>query len=321
VFYADNDGDGFGNADAASAPACSAPANHVSNSSDCNDEQVNYTDVDMDGFGSDTKVACGGVTNTDDCDDAVVRYSDEDADGFGSDTKVACGGVTNTDDCNDAQLQYADGDSDTYGAGAPVACGVATNTDCNDGDATVFPGAAELCATTSVNNDCDGTVGEVDAEAADKVDYFRDQDLDGHSINVTARFCPDTTNAGYRSTLSSPVDCNDNPASGGAAIYPGAPELCGTVDVDNDCDLNAAEIDADASDRVQYYTDGDGDNATLATGALFCAGTTNAGYRASVSDAARLQRCRRDVVPRRPRALRLGRHRQRLRLERLRHRR
>ncbi|MEY4821577.1 MAG: hypothetical protein RLY72_1229, partial [Planctomycetota bacterium] len=61
---------------------------------------------------------------------------------------------------------------------------------------------------------------------ADKIDFYRDQDLDTYSINVTAEFCPGTTNAGWIPTLSSPIDCNDLVA----AIHPSAPELCNGID-------------------------------------------------------------------------------------------
>ncbi|MFM7050943.1 MAG: lamin tail domain-containing protein, partial [Planctomycetota bacterium] len=74
-------------------------------------------------------------------------------------------------------------------------------------------------------------------------------------------------------------DCNDS----SAAVYTGAPELCSTSSVDNDCDGDATEIDAAASDKVLFYTDADGDAFTLSTGANFCPGTTNAGYRATQS--------------------------------------
>ncbi len=55
-FCADNDGDGF----------CAEI--------DCDDAQVLYQDNDGDGFGSTTKVACGGVTNSSDCNDNQLQY-------------------------------------------------------------------------------------------------------------------------------------------------------------------------------------------------------------------------------------------------------
>ncbi|MCE2882940.1 MAG: putative metal-binding motif-containing protein, partial [Planctomycetaceae bacterium] len=153
------------------------------------------------------------------------------------------------------------------------------STDCDDANAARYSGAPELCATSTVDNDCDGNATEVDAAAADKVPFYADADNDTFTLSTGAVFCPGTTNAGYRAAQSSPLDCNDALA----AVYPGAPELCATSSVDNDCDGNSSEIDANASDKVLYYADADNDTYTLSTGASFCSGTTNAGYRSSQS--------------------------------------
>jgi hypothetical protein len=119
----------------------------------------------------------------------------------------------------------------------------------------------------------------VDAYASDRVQYYSDADGDTFTLSTGALFCPGTTNAGFRSQVSSPLDCNDSAAT----VYPGAPELCSTAGTDNDCDSNSAEVDAYASDRVPYFRDSDNDTFTLSTGALFCPGTTNAGFRSQVS--------------------------------------
>ena len=79
--------------------------------------------------------------------------------------------------------------------------------------------------------------------------------------------------------MTNGTDCDD--ASN--AVYPGAAELCATAGTDNDCDSDTADIDAAASDKVLYYADSDNDTFTLSTGANFCPGTTNAGYRATAS--------------------------------------
>ena len=62
---------------------------------------------------------------------------------------------------------YRDLDGDGYGnasSGTTQACGpnpgwVASNTDCNDNNATVHPGATEVC-DNSVDDDCDGQIDE-----------------------------------------------------------------------------------------------------------------------------------------------------------------
>jgi len=246
--------------------------------------------LDGDGFGSDTKIPCGGVLNSEDCDDALITYADTDGDGFGAGTPVACGVGNDDDQCpTNGALQfpityYPDVDGDLYGNGAaaadfcsttPPAGFVEYSGDCDDTSATVYPGAAELCSTGGVDNNCDGNVSDIDADAADKVDFYRDADLDTFTTTETEKFCPGTTNDGWHETPSSSVDCDD--ASN--VIYPGAVELCATVGVDNNCDLNVSDVDADAADKVDFYRDSDGDTFTTAETAEFCPGTTNDGWR------------------------------------------
>ena len=48
------------------------------------------------------------------------------------------------------------------------------------------------------------------------------------------------------------------PGSGGASVYPGAPELCANDGVDNDCD-GEADADSEATDSTSYYADSDSD--------------------------------------------------------------
>ncbi len=156
---------------------------------------------------------------------------------------------------------------------------VPNNTDCDDLVFAIKPGAPELCADSNVDNNCDGVSTSVDTNAADKVDFFRDQDLDTYSINVTAKFCTGTINAGYVATLSSPIDCNDN----NAAINPGATEICDVSNVDENCNGFADNDDSGAADagKTNFYADIDNDTYTLATASRFC--DIVAGYRVAVS--------------------------------------
>ncbi|MEJ6979702.1 carbohydrate-binding domain-containing protein [Pedobacter sp. P351] len=66
-----------------------------------------YVDADKDGFGSTTTVMfCSSVAregyakNNTDCDDTKLLYADMDADGLGAGSPVACG-VANNNDCDD----------------------------------------------------------------------------------------------------------------------------------------------------------------------------------------------------------------------------
>jgi hypothetical protein len=64
----------------------------------------------------------------------VAFYADTDADGFGNANAI------------------------TYGCNAPAGH-VANNTDCNDGSASIHPGAPEIC-DNSFDDDCDGSFNE-----------------------------------------------------------------------------------------------------------------------------------------------------------------
>ena len=259
----------------------------------------------IDGCPSDpTKIApgqcgCGNAdTDTDgdgtaDCVDAcpdlaaltapVTFYADADLDGFGAllNTASVCsvtppaGFVVNALDCNDAALLYADADLDTFGAGAFVACdGVLLNTDCNDADASIFPGAVELCANLAFDNDCD-TIAS-DAEAIDSINYFLDEDQDGFGVGVGTLSC-----SAIAGSVPNAEDCDDNreifqdlDSDGfGSAIFVAcigvnnsndcddasalvnlnADETCANLAIDNDCDADLS--DAEAIDHDRYFVD------------------------------------------------------------------
>ena len=198
-----------------------------------------YTDADIDGYGAGAAtISCtaiaGKVTNNTDCNDANAAVHP-------GATEV-CNGID--DDCvggadNGLAFSnyYADADSDGYGwlgsqqsACAPVAGRVTNSADCNDNDASIYPSALELCANAGIDNNCNGDAADVDANAADKVLFYRDQDNDTYTLMTGASFCPGTTQAGYRPSRSSALDCND----GDPAVHPGVTEVCDGIDADCD---------------------------------------------------------------------------------------
>ena len=195
TYYADTDGDGYGNA-ASTTVACTQPAGFVSNSTDCNDSN--------NAINPEATEICN--TADDDCDGQINEgvgstfYADNDGDGYGNaaSTTVACtqpaGFVSNGTDCNDnnnainpaateicntadddcdGQINegvgstfYADTDGDGYGNATStiVACTqptgyVSNSTDCNDGSASVNPAASEVCGNT-VDENCSGAIDE-----------------------------------------------------------------------------------------------------------------------------------------------------------------
>ncbi|WP_224364830.1 MopE-related protein [Hyalangium versicolor] len=279
TWYPDGDADGYGR-NASAVQACVAPANHVSNNTDCDDTLA----ITHPGAAE----VCDSKDNN--CDGAVdegvltTYFRDADGDGHGvpAQTAQACskpaGYSTLSDDCNDSttngaqmypgKAEVCDGldnncnfdtdegvkasfflDSDHDGYGSPYvfvsACTaptgyVASNQDCNDASASVKPGATEVC--DGKDNDCDGVVDEGVLSV-----WYADSDGDGvgttnAAFSVSACSAP----AGY---VASHADCND----GDATVKPGGTEVCDGLD--NDCDGSVDEGIA----TTAWYPDADGD--------------------------------------------------------------
>lgn len=152
---------------------------------------------------------------------------------------------------------YRDADNDTYGALATTtqACSapagyVANSTDCNDTLASVRPGAPEVC--NSIDDNCVNGIDE-----GVKNTYYADSDSDAYGNNASSLLaCVPPTNY-----VSNNTDCNDSKNT----VYPGAPELCDTLD--NDCDSQV-----DEGIGVSWYADTDRDTyGNAAVTQLACA--------------------------------------------------
>jgi len=212
TWYADRDGDGYGDP-ATSTVSCGHPAGFEDNGDDCDDGDANVF--------PDANEYCNGYD--DDCDgevdersalDVTAWYRDDDGDGYG----------------NSAYVTYACDEPSGYGPEFG---------DCDDTDAAINPGAAEVCDYD--DNDCDGVVDEDDAEDAST--WYADADDDGYGdASITTQACDQPS--GY---VAGDDDCDDDEAT----THPGAEEICNDG-VDNDCDgaFGPCVLDLDAADVI-----------------------------------------------------------------------
>ncbi|MCP4810121.1 MAG: hypothetical protein GY913_24670 [Proteobacteria bacterium] len=117
--------------------------------------------------------------------------------------------------------------------------------DCDDDDASTYPGAPEVC--DEVDNDCNDVVDDGGVTTTWFADT--DGDLEGDAGNTTEA-C--TTPVGY---VGNDRDCDDTDA----AINTDGAEICD--DIDNDCDglVDDEDDSLDTSEAPVWYADQDGD--------------------------------------------------------------
>jgi hypothetical protein len=203
TYYADADGDTYGNINVTQLSCFGAPANYVLDNSDCNDNNAAmhttfsfYADGDGDGFGF------GGTSSQ-----CAINA-----------TTPPAGYALNNTDCNDAdntvnaiQAYYADTDGDGFGAGAPNNLCIASAPEGFSADGT----------------DCD----DENPETHTTFLFYYDGDKDGYGIGELVSVCAvDAETPPTRYSLIN-GDCNDEADN----AYPGAPEI-GYDLIDNDCD-------------------------------------------------------------------------------------
>lgn len=203
-WYADTDGDGYGNI-ALVMSACVAPAGYVASGDDCNDAAVTAYPGGLE--------VCG--------------------DGYDND----CNGSSDGPDASDAQTGYPDSDGDGYGnqASPVVLCDlpnglIADGSDCDDALAAVHPGATESC--NGVDDDCDGLSDE--SGSVGESTWYLDQDGDGYGVSTSILAC--TKPNGYAAVST---DCDDTLAS----RYPSASEYCNGVDDNCDGTVDNSAVD------------------------------------------------------------------------------
>ncbi|GEM_PF-820112 len=236
TFWADADGDGFGNADWPTE-ACSPPSDAVDNSADC-----------------------------DDGDDTVYPDAVELCDGLDND----CDGVV--DDAEDAPVWYADTDSDGHGDGGyPLqACDLPSgyselDDDCDDNDETVYPDADELC--DGQDNDCDGLIDDDDDEVVDASTFYGDGDGDGWGDEHSSTLACDAPSG----TVEDAGDCDD----GDDSVNPDADELCNGIDDDCDGDTDEDDAVDASTFYADADGDGWGDSSLTSTACSAASGETD----------------------------------------------
>ena len=217
-----------------------------------------YHDVDGDDYGvtTDARCLCAPLDHyrghrPDDCDDAdaTVNPGAPERCGGGDEN---CDGVTDGEGATGCVFFYRDRDVDGYGLAGTGRClctalgelRALDSDDCNDANASIHPGATEVC--NGLDDDCNGATDGIGADGCRT--YYVDQDRDGFGVEGTAQcLCTPTP----PQDAPFPGDCDD----ARALTFPGALENCNGID--DDC--NGRTDEEGAQGCVRHFRDSDDD--------------------------------------------------------------
>lgn len=263
TFYADTDGDGYGNA-GNSILSCFAPSGYVSNDTDCDDTNAAVNPGAME--------ICNGLD--DDCDGQTDEglqttfYADNDGDGFGN----ANSGIVT--------------------ACEPPAGYSSFSTDCNDANPAIYPGATEVC--NLLDDNCNGLIDD----GLPMYTYYLDADGDGYgNPNISITTCIGVPEAGYVTPFGNGPYGENGGGNGGGGnggggngsgeyfdsddnnpqVNPGMPEVCNGIDDDSDGLIDEEVL-------LTFYTDSDGDTYGDPNGPTILACTAPPGFSSNNTD-------------------------------------
>ncbi len=212
----------------------------------CEDPVMHFADADGDGFGN-TLVSINSCTNYPgyvlndlDCDDANLAVF-PDAVEICNEIDDNCNGFV---DDGAETLYYNDADNDGFGDpllsvfDCPAPFGYVNNdTDCNDSNASVYPGSTEVC--NYIDDNCDLNIDE-----GVLITFF--EDADGDLFGNAGSTTPDCTLPdGY---VSDDTDCDDT----NAAIYPGATEILNGIDDNCNEAIDEGLVDINETDPAVF---------------------------------------------------------------------
>ena len=235
---------------------------------DCDAVDACYADADGDDYGT-TVVIPGSSLSCVAGDGAAVAGDCDDADAAINPAATELAGDEVDQDCDEAESCYVDADYDAARSAfvvaspdilcsAPGEAASSSDLDCDDGDASAFPDAAEITGS-GVDEDCDGAeLCYLDAD---------DDEFRSDSTSTVASTDADCDDTGEAPSSALTGDCDDRDA----AFHPGASEADCADPSDYNCDgaSGYANLDGDAFSACEECDD---DDASVFPGALEVAG-------------------------------------------------